>query len=849
VSWFRSRRGVAALLGILLLILFAIRPSVGPLRTRIARSISISLGRQVEISSASLRLLPQPGFDLENFVVHDDPAFSLEPVLRSDEVSASLRITSLLRGHLEIARLTLTEPSLNLVRNEGGHWNLEYLLERAARISVAPTGKPASETRPGFPYIEANGGRINFKFGMEKKQFALTEADFSLFQDSENSWGVRLKAKPVRTDSNFSDTGLLKITGSWQRAQSLHETPLRFGMQWEQAQLGQASKLIYGNDKGWRGAAALSAEISGTADNLAILTEGSVEDFRRYDIPGGSPMRLRAQCGAHYRSATQTLSNIICESPVGDGALTLHGTIAVSKSPTYHLAIFAQDVPLQSLIALSRHSKKDIPSDLIAAGTLDGTMKIQREKTSDKTTSWEGSGETSEFRLASQLAPSQISLPKICFAIPSANHSDIDLKKHRRMIHESARSPVETPSLEAHVDISPFTIALGDPVPVTVAGWFSRSGYSLTIEGNARLQQLLRASRTIGIPTPQPDAEGKVKLGLQLADTWAGFKAPRITGEAELHSVRAKVRGLNTPIEIDAAKIILDPEKVNVQSLTALAGGTTWHGSLVLPRPCGLMGTCPIQMDLHADEIATDQVGKLLGAQDAKRPWYGFLMASQKSPYLLALRATGHLAADRIVVHRLAGTNFSTNFDLDRGRLKLANLHGTVLGGTHSGEWTLDFTVRPPAYSGEGSFQHVALAQLGTAMHDNWISGIASATYHATASGWNAGELFSSATGILQIEAQDGFMPHIVSADFGGSLQFRTFEGGLVLRHKELDFEESRLAANGGFYEVTGTATLGRAIHVKLVRSGSRGFNITGTLSTPVVSTGAIPETRAALKP
>lgn len=182
MSWFRSRRGLVALLGVLLLVLFLIRPSVGHLRTRIARSISTSLGRRVEISSASFRFLPQPGFDLDNFVVYDDPAFSLEPMLRSDEVTASLRIASLLRGHLEISTLSLIEPSLNLVRNNNGHWNLEYLLERAAKASAAPTGKPASETRPEFPYVEASGGRINFKFGMEKKQFALTDADFALFR-------------------------------------------------------------------------------------------------------------------------------------------------------------------------------------------------------------------------------------------------------------------------------------------------------------------------------------------------------------------------------------------------------------------------------------------------------------------------------------------------------------------------------------------------------------------------------------------------------------------------------------------------------------------------------------------
>ena len=192
---------------VLLAGLCLVRPGANRLRTRIVNSISLALGRSVEVSSVHLRFLPQPGFELENFVVHDDPAFGAEPVLRAQEVTALLRMSSVLRGQLEIATLSLTEPSLNLARTPEGHWNLENLVERADKISAAPTGKAKAENRPAFPYIEARHGRVNFKFGPEKKPYALTEADFAVWQDSENVWGMRLKAQPVRTDFNLSDTG------------------------------------------------------------------------------------------------------------------------------------------------------------------------------------------------------------------------------------------------------------------------------------------------------------------------------------------------------------------------------------------------------------------------------------------------------------------------------------------------------------------------------------------------------------------------------------------------------------------------------------------------------------------
>ena len=257
MRFFSSKRRVYAAAILLLLILFLLRPGASRLKSRIAASISAGLARPVEIGSVHVRLLPRPGFDLENLVVYDDPAFGQEPMLRAPEVTASLRLTSLIRGRLEIARLDVTEPSLNVVHGESGRWNLETLLERNSRVPLAPTGKTKSEARPAFPYIQVSSGRINFKAGREKKPYALTNADFALWQESENAWGVRLKAEPFRSDINLNDTGIFRVNGTWQRAATLREMPLQFSVEWDRPQLGQLTKFVSGEDRGWRGAAQL----------------------------------------------------------------------------------------------------------------------------------------------------------------------------------------------------------------------------------------------------------------------------------------------------------------------------------------------------------------------------------------------------------------------------------------------------------------------------------------------------------------------------------------------------------------------------------------------------------------
>lgn len=842
MKFWQSRRGFITLGIVVLLALFVVRPGANRLRARIVNSISLALGRPVDVAAVNLRLLPRPGFDLENFVIHDDPAFSAEPLLRAQEVTATLRIISLLRGHLEISRLNLTEPSLNLVRNKEGHWNLENLVERTAKIAVAPTSKAKTEKRPGFPYIEADRGRINFKFGAEKKPYALTEADFALWQDSENAWGMRLKAQPVRTDFNLSDTGTVSVGGSWQRAASLRDTPVQFAFQWDRAQLGQVTKLTYGNDKGWRGGLAVSTTLTGTPANLAIVIAASVEDFRRYDIFGGGDLRLAIQCAAHYSTVDRVLSAVGCSAPVGDGTVTVVGRVDHPfSSRNYNLALTARDLPIRSLIAFARHAKQGVPDDLIAVGRLNGNVNLRRSTDLRvNEVGWEGKAETSGFELGSKLTKTELVLGKVPFSV-----SRVSDQKSVAALRLMATSPIET-----RLVVGPFNLALGRPAPAVVQGWVSRSGYSFTVRGDTQLQRTLQLARTVGIAAPQPSAEGLAKIDLEIAGGWSGFAVPRATGKAQLRSIRADVRGLNAPLEIVSANLTLRRDQISVQNLTAAIADTSWQGSLTLPRPCGALESCILHFDLRADEIDTDRLNQLVNPHVRKQPWYGFLSSSAAGvPYLLTVHAVGKLTANRVVVRRLVGNRVSANVELNKGKLRVSDLRGDVLGGKHIGELEADFTAKPPQYSGNGTLERVSLDQLSASMNDDWITGSATASYRVKASGLDATELFASAVSTLKFDAQDGLLRHIALTEGSGPLQMRRLAADLTLQDGRFDIQEGKLETPTGIFQLSGTASLTRVLNLKLTREGSPGFNVTGTLTEPHVSPILSPETQAALKP
>jgi hypothetical protein len=855
LKFFTSRRGGSVAGIVLVLALFVARPGVQRLRARVVRSISLALGRQVDVESVRLRFLPQPGFELRKFVVHDDPSFGAEPVLQSSDVIALVRVGSLLRGRLEIARLSLTEPSLNLVRNSEGHWNLETLVERAAKTPVAPTAKARNEARPGFPYIEAEHGRINLKFGQEKKPYSLTEANFALWQDSENAWGVRLKAQPMRTDSNLTDTGLVELDGSWQRAASLYETPVKFAAQWEGAQLGQLTKLTLGQDKGWRGNLSVSATLTGTPQDLEAAADASIQDFRRYDIAGGKAMRLAASCSGHYSTSDHIVSQLACRAPVGDGGIAVNGRVGLlSAAHQYDVTMQAQGVPVQPLLELARRVKKNIPADLVAAGKADATVTLQRDAKSLGPL-WQGGGAVTALIVRSPSNNIRFALERIPFEVTS---KELPLKL--RPEPESERGSAQTKlhraqyAMQSQLEVGPFALGLGKPTSATVHGQFSRSGYNVTILGDAELPRLLELGRTAGLPTLQLAATGEARINLHVSGIWTDFAAPVVGGTAQIDSVRARVRGLNEPLEIVSATLSLASDATEVRKLTLVAAGNTWRGSMTLPRQCSSPRACPVRFDLRAEEFATDSLSA--GAALAgKQPWYHFLssagqtLAGQPPPFLASVHAIGKLSAGQVLIHSTIASRVSADAELEQGHLRLTNLQGDILGGHHRGEWTADFTAKPPTYIGSGTLEKISLSQIATAMHDDWIAGTASAQYNVKTLGWSKAELLAGAVATLQVEALDGSLPHLVLTGEGPALQVNRFVGRLRLHDKTVEIEEGKLQTPTSIYQLSGSASFNQAIDMKLARDGSRAFNITGTLTQPHVVVNAGSDTQAALKP
>jgi hypothetical protein len=817
---------------LLLLALFLVRPQSGLLHRKVAESLSMELGRRVEIAAIHIRFLPRPGLELENLIIYDNPEFGAEPLLRSPDVSAWLRVSSLLRRRIEISSLDLNNASLNLSRNSDGKWNFEELVERASKSSTAPTTAGKREPRRIFPYIEAGHARINFKDGLEKTHFAFTNAEFSLWQESENQWGMRLRGSPIRTDANLTDTGVISMNGVWQRAAVLYDTPVQFSLDWKQAQIGQMSRLLFGTDKEWRGSVALSSHFSGTLRNLQITGEASIDQLRRQDMPAGTDFTLAAECSAEYDSDQRSLTNVDCNSPTGDGSLELKGSAAGIPFSSYNLTLLAKNAPVQSAIELLRHVNQTLPRDLNATGNMDLAFSLRRASSSTAAQLL-GEGEATGVRLSSR-ARTELILGRVPFALVTPSSTS----------KSQAGALNNFPKLQ----IGPINVALGRPVPVQAHLVISRSGYTASIRGEAGLKRLLQAAQMLRLPAPQVSAEGITSLDLNLAGAW-DLATPALTGTAQLRAVHAQVRGMNSPFQVRRADLAIDNDAVRVKNLDALAAGSTWRGSLVIPRPCAAPDTCRIQFHLRSAETSALALNRLFNPLAAKRPWYKILAIGNSSNYFAKATATGSVAIDKLILGGAVCTRFSSDLDLEKAKLSLTNTHGNLLGGQTAANFKADFSVRPPMYSGTGNFDGVWLSSISELMRTGWIDGEGSANYRFTTSGWNLQDLLKQAEVDAKFSIKDGEFPHILLSENAEPLRSSVFSGQLVFRDGAFSLDDTELVSDSGVFNVSGTASLTGDLDLKMTGENSGGYNVSGTLDQTRVSPITNPPTQAALKP
>ena len=475
------------LLVLLLVVVLALMPpliSINRFQRRVATGISLSLGRPVHLDHISLNLLPLPSLTIDNLVIDEDPAFGSEPMVQSSSVTARLRVSSLWRRQVEFSRISFLNPSINLVHTADGRWNLENVLVKAARIEAAPTGQRRPGVSPRFPYIEATGARLNLKMDREKVPFSLTEADFALWLPDPGQWRLRLKARPSRTDLNVSDTGSVQIEGTLGRPAQPGAILLNLHGAWRNAPLGEASRMLSGDDAGLRGEMTLTASIQGTVAENALKTNLHIDDLRRADFVPEHALTIDVECLGQATQGFHAVEDIRCGWPIsGAGStstLALTGSIPDVRRPAIgNFQIGTSGIPASSLLQWMRVISDRLPATLNATGVLTGS--IAQEPSASGNATWSGQAIMKDLRLSgSTLKQESLTFGDLAFEVVPPAESDPHVL-HRRT------SPLSMPPVLLHGA----EIPLGGKDPATLDARLDSAGWHLHLSGPVVLSRLI----------------------------------------------------------------------------------------------------------------------------------------------------------------------------------------------------------------------------------------------------------------------------------------------------------------------------------------------------------------------
>ncbi len=180
-------------------------------REGIREEIQQALGRSITFDKVRLNLWSGLGLIAKNLRIADDPRFAATPLIQTKEVKMQVRWLPLLFGNIDIKKIILREPEIQLIRNEKGKFNLFALGAPKKRPGGTQGPRVAKEIPPvGFSVsgVEVRRGKIHYvdRSSKEPVEIRLHNLDLNL-----NALAITQAVK-IKLKANLQDGDTQNIT-------------------------------------------------------------------------------------------------------------------------------------------------------------------------------------------------------------------------------------------------------------------------------------------------------------------------------------------------------------------------------------------------------------------------------------------------------------------------------------------------------------------------------------------------------------------------------------------------------------------------------------------------------------
>lgn len=728
------------------------------MRAYLLSHLEKSFGRPVEARNFSMDILPFPRVDVEGVSIGENFAFGHEYFLRADRMTANVRWLGLLRGHFDFGTISLSRPSLILVRNEQGRWNLEgWLPPAAAKSSTAPIAYgPQSPAASGnhLQKIEFDEGRINFKTGDEKRPFAFTNVSGSVEQMGPGRWQLRLEAQPWRSGVPLQSTGTLQVRGEV-AGTSARLQPAEIQVHWEKVSIADLFRMVTGNDFGVRGAFTLDGNASiGKPDSGEPAPPGawkfslhaSAAKIHRWDLTerGDNPsvsLNLKglwdvAAGEAHADTLTLDLPHSHFE-----GAARLK-TAGMSD---WNLRIENSGIQAQDLLAWYRAFQPNVAESLDARQLFKASFALRGFPLS-----WEDvqiSSAAGELRLPGFAKPLRVGP-----VLGAAHNNYFELLPVQLSVASTGKeAAAKADKPAAKTAAAP----LIDQLEIRFRDDFIAGKGSLRVTGKLdEAGDFFKAASAFG-QTLNRGWEITGSAAGNVSREWDhGVANGRWSGSLTFTRAQLQAAGLNLPLKFEEAHLDWKNGHRSAAIVRAAAFGATWSGAISDAPALDESDGNSWKFQLHADHLDAADLDLWFGPR-ARPNWLQRLLPSllgksdnaKPSELLRRVTAEGELEADSLSIEKIKLSKARAHIAFHDLHLQVRDAEAEWAGGTARGTVSAVFSV-PPKYEISAEVDRADLSALPWSTHwaEYW-GGAATGKLHLTTSGVGRDALVAALAG------------------------------------------------------------------------------------------------------
>lgn len=672
-----------------------------------------TFGRHVEVREFTVSLLPSPQLDAEEISVSEDPTFGNEYFLRADHLSAGLRWFGLLRGRFEFGTVSLTRPSLTLVRNAEGRWNLEQWLPpgkpRTGMVAGTAGGR-LQEAANRLEKIEIDGGRVSFKLGDDKQAFAFVEVSGTVQQAAPGRWQLRLEAEPWRSGVQLQSTGTIRVQGRVAGTSSRLQ-PAQLQIHWDGASLADVFRLLRGQDTGIRGSFAADATAESgmqqpaglPGEQWSFAIQARAGQIHRWDLTerDDNP-RLGVRLKGRWNPAagSVTADEMAVEAPKSN----LRGTVLLLTRPGTSFAIHVDSAGVQAadLLAWYRAFQPGVSEDVKAEQYFTGAMTLTGWPLSLDAAAFSshgGSMVVPGLQAPVRVGPLRGGVERHEFVIEPATIS---------ISSDGGSSPSKSRAASARPGIT-----------VSLTHDFDQRTGAVLLEGRGtHVDDALKAAAAFG-HTLNFGWEMNGEASTALRWTWGAREHPVWDGTIDFSRAKLQVAGLNLPLSLDDVRLGWNAGKKFVQLAKAQGFGAEWSGRIARADAVDMQEGIQWNFDLHADRLDASELDRWVGPR-ARPGWVRRLLSSllgtsqpsvSASELLRRASARGVLRADEFDLEKLRFKQLRAEGDLKNLHLTVRQADAQWAGGALQAKMIADFSPQP-AYEVAAQFDRVNLAQI-----------------------------------------------------------------------------------------------------------------------------------------